>query len=45
LNASILETQSDLNETTMLINEQVITTEYCPAIFNVIRKMDDITDN
>jgi len=39
-----METLSDIKETTMLINEEVTTTEYCPAIFNAIRKMDNITD-
>jgi hypothetical protein len=28
----------------MTINEEVRTTEYAPAIFEAIRKMDNITD-
>jgi len=28
----------------MRINEEVKTTEYAPAIFEAIRKMDNITD-
>jgi 1-phosphatidylinositol-4-phosphate 5-kinase len=36
--------EADDHDRTLTINEEVKTTEYAPAIFSAIRKMDGITD-
>jgi hypothetical protein len=41
---SILLTDTENDEKSMTINEEVKTVEYAPAIFQAIRKMDNITD-
>lgn len=41
---SVLMTNDEDDEQTMTINEEVKTTEYAPAIFEAIRKMDNVTD-
>lgn len=43
----VFESQTDLGtdeETSTRINEEVKTIEYAPAIFEAIRRMDNITD-
>ncbi len=43
--ASVLFTDTENDEKSMTINEEVKTAEYAPAIFQAIRKMDNVTDD
>ena len=43
-NADLVGSESMLEEQTVKINEQVRTVQYAPALFEVIRQLDGITD-